>query len=180
MALTWDDPGDASITGYRILRRNRETDPYGQFQTIDDDTGSAATSYTDNTVATDTRYVYRVKAINGAGLSERSNHVRADNVKDSAPARPTGLSATASRDAATLTWDDPGDGSITGYRILRRNRDTDAVGEFTVVNSDTGSAATTYTDETVEPGNRYAYRVKAINADGSSEPSDFVRADTRD
>ena len=40
------------------------------------------------------------------------------------PNKPTGLSATASHDSVTLNWDDPGDDDITGYMILRRNRDT--------------------------------------------------------
>ena len=39
---------------------------------------------------------------------------------DSAPAKPTGLSATATHDRVTLTWDDPNDDSVTGYVILRR------------------------------------------------------------
>ena len=49
------------------------------------------------------------------------------------PASPTGLSATASYDQVTLSWDDPGDDTITGYVILRRNRDIHAEGEFTTL-----------------------------------------------
>ena len=37
----------------------------------------------------------------------------------SAPAKPTGLSATASHDQVALTWDEPNDDSITGYVVLR-------------------------------------------------------------
>ena len=48
----------------------------------------------------------------------------------SAPAQPTGLSATASHDSVTLTWDDPGDASITGYVILRRVRVNDQGGRL--------------------------------------------------
>ena len=36
------------------------------------------------------------------------------------PAKPRNLSATATHDSVTLTWDDPGDDTITGYVILRR------------------------------------------------------------
>ena len=32
-----------------------------------------------------------------------------------APAKPTGLTGTVSPDDVSLSWDDPGDGSITGY-----------------------------------------------------------------
>ena len=55
------------------------------------------------------------------------------------PARPTGLSATASHDSVTLTWDDPGDDSITGYVILRRVRENDVGGDFSELVPDTGS-----------------------------------------
>ena len=37
----------------------------------------------------------------------------------SAPDKPRGLYATASHDQVVVTWDDPGDDSITGYVILR-------------------------------------------------------------
>ena len=43
-----------------------------------DDTGSTAASYTDTWTSDDTRYVYRVKAINSAGLSKWFNYVRID------------------------------------------------------------------------------------------------------
>ncbi len=95
-----------------------------------------------------------------------------------APAKPTGLSAEVSHDSVTLTWDDPQDGSITGYVILRRNRDTDAQGQFTELVADTGSAATTYTDETVAAATPYTYRIKAINAHGSSWRSRWFHIDT--
>ena len=94
------------------------------------------------------------------------------------PAKPTGLSATASHDEVTLTWDDPNDDTITGYVILRRNRDTDAEGEFTNLVEDTGSAATTYTDDTVAAETPYTYRIKAINEHGTSERSRWVHVET--
>ena len=68
------------------------------------------------------------------------------------PAKPTGLSAAAvSHDAVTLAWDNPQDDSITGYVILRRDREIHPVGTFVTITDDTGSADTTYTDDTVEP-----------------------------
>ena len=75
MSLSWDDPGDDSITGYRILRRDIVNDPPGTFSTVANDTGSAATSYTDSTVAASTRYAYRVVALNANGASPRSGYV---------------------------------------------------------------------------------------------------------
>ena len=94
------------------------------------------------------------------------------------PAKPTGLSATPSHDRVVLTWDDPNDDTITGYVILRRNRETDAQGQFTELAPDTGTAATTYTDDTVAAETPYTYRIKAINEHGTSERSRWVHVET--
>ena len=79
----------------------------------------------------------------------------------SAPDKPTGLSATASHDSVTLNWDDPGDDSITGYVILRRVRVNNTGGKFSELVPDTGTAATTYTDDSVQANTTYTYRIKA-------------------
>ena len=44
----------------------------------EDDTGSTATTFTDTDVTAGVRHVYRVKAVNAAGLSQRSNYARAE------------------------------------------------------------------------------------------------------
>ena len=87
------------------------------------------------------------------------------------PDKPRGLEATATHDSVTLTWDDPQDDSITGYVILRRIPAVDPQGQFSELVSDTGTDATTYTDDTVSAETRYTYRIKAINEHGVSERS---------
>lgn len=72
VTLSWSDPGDSSITGYQILRRDPAVDPNRQFHVIEEDTGSAGTSYVDATVVASRAYVYRVKARNAEGLSSWS------------------------------------------------------------------------------------------------------------
>ena len=93
------------------------------------------------------------------------------------PAKPRGLTGTATHDSVTLTWDDPGDDSITGYVILRRVRVNDQGGDFSVLVADTGTAATTYTDNTVAASTTYTYRIKAINQHGASERSRWFHID---
>ena len=97
----------------------------------------------------------------------------------SVPDQPTGLSTEASHDRVNLTWDDPNDASITHYQVLRRDRAVHDTGEFVTIDSDTGSATTSYTDDTVEPEKRYVYRVEAVNAHGASRWSSFARATPR-
>ena len=178
VTLTWDDPGDDSITGYVILRRIPGVDPEGHFDVLVADTGTATTTSADNTVSAETRYTYRIKAINEHGTSERSRWVHIDTPAAPVPDKPTGLSATATHGQVVLTWDDPGDDSITGYVILRRVRENDTGGDFSVLVADTGSAATTYTDITVAANTTYTYRIKAINEHGTSERSRWYHIDT--
>ena len=166
VVLTWDDPDDDTITGYVILRRLRYDDPSGHFDELVADTGTAATTYTDDTVKANTHYTYRIKAINGAGTSERSRWSHIDVPAAPVPDKPTGLEATESHGQVVLTWNDPQDDSITGYVILRRVRENNTGGDFSVLVADTGSAATTYT-----------YRIKAINEHGTSERSRWFHID---
>ena len=177
VTLTWDDPGDDSITGYVILRRIPGVDSEGHFDVLVADTGTDATTYTDDTVSAETRYTYRIKAINGAGTSERSRWSHIDTPAAPVPDKPTGLEATESDGQVVLTWDDPGDDSITGYVILRRVRENNTGGDFSVLVADTGTAATTYTDDTVAAGATYTYRIKAINEHGTSERSRWYHID---
>ena len=76
----------------------------------------------------------------------------------SAPAAPTNLVSTSvAHDSVALSWDDPGDASITGYVILRRDIVNQPPGDFDVIEDDTTSAATSYVDVGVAPSTRYAY-----------------------
>ena len=80
VTLRWDDPSDASITHYEILRRDRAIHEVGEFVTINPDTGSPETTYADATVKPEQSYVYRVRAVNAHGVSESSGFSRADTL----------------------------------------------------------------------------------------------------
>ena len=94
------------------------------------------------------------------------------------PDKPTGVVVTTTHDSVSLTWEDPADSTITHYQIFRRDRAVHDPGEFVEIDSNTGSATTSYTDANVEPEGSYVYRVKAVNQHGASTWSNFVRADT--
>ncbi len=86
VSLEWDGPGDDSITGYQVLRQSRDGDAYGddkgapEFAVIADDTASADAEYRDSSVTPGTRYVYRIKARNAAGLSPWSSFANAETL----------------------------------------------------------------------------------------------------
>ena len=184
VALAWDDPSDASITHYQIFRRDRDVHDAGEFVTIQENTGSAAASYTDDTVEPEKRYVYRVKAVNQHGASTWSDFVRADTpaAPDPADLAPSGLEVSLVENRVTLTWDAPASdaASVTGYEILRR-RPNDGEAALTTLVADTGNAETGYTDDTAnEPGVRYTYRVKALRDGEQSKVSNYDRIDLPD
>ena len=77
VTLNCNAPDDDSVTGYQILRR-RPSEGESTLLVYVEDTGNTATTYTDSDVTAGILHVYRVKAINDAGLSERSNYVQAD------------------------------------------------------------------------------------------------------
>ena len=96
-------------------------------------------------------------------------------VKDHPPAAPTGLiAARIGHSVLTLTWDDPQDDTITGYRVLR-GAEAD---NLAVINSDTASNATEYEDDTVAPETAYHYAVLARSANGEGAQSDIISATT--
>ena len=93
------------------------------------------------------------------------------------PAKPQGLTGTFTHEAVSLTWDDPGDSTITGYQILRRDRAIHGPGEFQIHVDDTGTADSAYVDRDVLPEGSYTYRIRARNAAGPGKRSGKFRAD---
>ena len=72
-----------------------------------------------------------------------------------------------------LTWFNPAQNdSITGYQILR-GPDADSLA---VIEDDTGSTSTSYTDETPPAGQTHTYAMKARNASGLSDLSNTATA----
>ena len=163
--LVWQDPSDDSITGYQILR-GPDAD---SLAVIEEDTGSSATIYTDTSPPAGQTHTYAVKARNAAGLSPLSDTVTV-TVPPAAP-NLTGIALTP-EGQVMLVWQDPSDDSITGYQILR-GPDADSLA---VIEEDTGSSATIYTDTSPPAGQTHTYAVKARNAAGLSPLSDTVTA----
>ena len=91
-----------------------------------------------------------------------------DATGENPPAAPDGLEAAAEHDAVTLTWTASTDETVTHYAVLRRNRSTDALGVFHVIQANAGSG-TSYTDGSVSAESKYGYRVKAVSPTGVSQ-----------
>ena len=69
VTLTWDVADDPTVTGYLVLRRIARQNTFSKFEV----TNGTATTYVDTTdIEPGTKYIYRVHAVNAAGLSEVS------------------------------------------------------------------------------------------------------------
>ena len=96
-------------------------------------------------------------------------------VKAHPPAAPTGLAASSiEHDSLTLTWNDPQEAGITGYRVLR-GTDADSL---STIEADTESARAEYTDTTVAAETTYFYAVLALSADGYGAQSTALSVTT--
>ena len=168
VSLRWDDPGDDSITSYQILRRDADTDAPGVFYVHVDNTGSVGNSYVDSDIEPDTRYVYRIKARNAAGLSDQSSYFNANT-----PAAPATVEVEAVPIVVTSTTDD--------YFVLyvQHQWDENTSVELPVLVKE-GEAGTTTLAENLEALPKERYRVEKyliaspadIDGDGIDDISD--------
>jgi len=165
--LTWDGVEDA--TSYRVLRKGSEDSEHLQIATPTDN------SHTDSDVEVNQSYSYQVQAVNDEGSSEPTESVTVV-VLPAPPLTPSGLSATATHEAVSLSWQAPEDDSITSYMVYRLVRDADPPEDPGLVGI-VGSDATEYTDSEVEADTAYEYRVVSVNLSAQSEPA-TVEVDT--
>ena len=175
--LSWTAPGStggSAITGYKIESSSNGTDGWTD-QVADTSTTTTTYEHT-GLMAGETRH-YRVSAINTNGTGDPSN-VDSATTDATAPGAPTGLTATASGTTAiNLSWTAPastGGSAITGYKIEVAPDGT----SWTDLVANTSNTTTAYAHTGLTAGDTRHYRVSAINANGTGDPSNVDSATT--
>ena len=161
--LRWVDV--AGEAGYQVERR---VDGTAQWVRVGN-TAANVVTFADDELDRGRTYVYRVRAINGAGPSPYSN-TAAVNVpgETGLPAAPRGLNAAlAGERRVVLEWADVA--GERGYKVERR-LDGSGSGDWVQIGA-TGENVARFVDERVEPGKTYVYRVRAFSAAGHSSYS---------
>ena len=172
VTLRWEAPDDDTVTGYQILRKRISRGEQTLLVHVND-TGSTATEYTDSEVTPDVLHAYRVKAINAAGLSKRSNVVKVTPVD---PEQPSGNSAATGRPSIggtpqvgeTLTADTSGIGDDDGLTKVSYSYQwvvTDG-GAYIDISGETGA---TYTLVSADRGLYIQVRVSFTDDAGNGE-----------
>ena len=179
LVLTWDPPAapNAAPTDYHVnWAKSAEDYPA--------DTAEAGNAHPTGTTHTlsgldyDTDYNIRVRAryTDGENAASPWNGPWTETtarVKLPLPMALNIMGAAVSPESQVfLFWSDPSNDSITGYQILRG---PDAA-NLVVIEEDTGSSSTSYTDATPPAGETHTYGVKARNATGLSELSNTLTA----
>ena len=175
--LSWSPPtddGGSAITGYLI----EVSKDGGRSWRALANTESTVTTFEHTGLDPQTTRHYRVYAINSIGTGPPSNVASATTVATppGAPGRLVAEAVDSSR--IDLSWsaprDDGGD-MIAGYQI---QFSADQGLSWSVLEVNTGSTETTYSDVDLAPGTTRYYRVLAINSVGPGTPSNVASATT--
>jgi predicted RNA-binding protein len=156
--LLWTD--NSSNEQVFVLERSIDS---GLFNVLSDTIAANTQIYSDQNVATQHTYSYRIKARNASGDSGYSNAATI-NVGVFVPATPSSFQSTLSGgNNIPLTWIDNSDNEQ--YFVLERSIDS---GVFNVLSSTIVPNTQTYTDQDVATQHTYGYRIKARNTSGDS------------
>ena len=158
ITLNWNDNSD-NESGFEI---ERSLTPVTGFALIFT-TAANATSYTNTGLAEDTRYYYRVRAVNAAGPSGYTGEASAKTLLLAPPAPTNLLLSNVTTSSIDLAWTD-NSVTETGFEIERSL----LPGSGFVLIHTTLANVTTYSNTGLDDATRYYYRVRAVNATGPS------------
>jgi fibronectin type 3 domain-containing protein len=165
ITVTWSDRSD-NETGFEIDRQEAD----GAFL-LRASPPADATSYPDFGLRPGTRYTYRIRAVNEDGASASSSPLSATSL--TVPGPPMSLAAAAAGPRQVdLTWRDASSNE-TGFTLERKT----GAGEFSALEQ-LAANQQGYADTTVSPNTTYGYRLRAFNAEGTSDPSAETAATT--
>ena len=173
--LAWTANTEANVVGYNVYRRVGTS---GSFALLNPDAPILQTNFTDAAAPTDgTRSYYRVAAVDEHG--QESPAATADAVRGvdtTPPAKPIGLTTTATPDGVFLDFADNTEPDLAGYNVYRS---TGATGTFSKLNGGTLRASSDFTDATAAAGATYYYRVTAVDQSGNESAASSTVAGTR-
>ena len=122
VVLTWSDPGDVSITGYK-LSYGKTSERDDATWTLIDGSSAATVTHTVEDLNNDTEYSFQIRAVNGAGDGAPTGWATATPATTVTIKPPWGLRILREvNNRLYLTWGAPTDPHRTGWRVRYRQR----------------------------------------------------------
>ena len=167
VTLSWSASTECDLKEYRLYR-GISAQPTSRVATIPKDTET----YTDTGLSNGQVYYYRLTAVDEAGNeSDYTGDIEVTPVMpgdNEAPAKPAGLTASASGNQIELEWTANSENDLQEYRLYR-STDPDPTDQIATILKGTK----TYTDADVVVEQTYYYRLRAVDTSGNeSEYSD--------
>jgi|FLOH01.1.fsa_nt_gi fibronectin type 3 domain-containing protein len=175
VTLEWTLSPESDVLAYVISRKLSSSADW----TVIDSLGSGIRQYKDEYLEYDLTYYYAIQATDRAGnISAYSSTVEAYPRNENSPSKPYGLKVNAHHQLilgggeqvdVQISWSPNTDSDIDRYAIYRSTNQS-----FAAVDSNKifTTEVTSYSDNDVEAGTRYYYRIRAIDrADWESDPS---------
>ena len=122
VALSWDDPGDATIDRYQYRYRNTSDSGWRPDWTDIAASHAGTTTHTLAGLTNGVEYTFQVRRMYlENGEDDPGAHGEVKSIPRGALGAPANLSAVSAGDGEiALNWDDPGDITITGYQYRLR------------------------------------------------------------
>ncbi|KAM4759396.1 immunoglobulin-like and fibronectin type III domain-containing protein 1 [Cyanocitta cristata] len=171
ITIQWKPPKDDGGKPVQRYLVERQQVGRNNWETLGE-TPRSCTSFTTSKVEEEMSYYFRVRAVNAEGVSDalESGEVKAaGKASPGAPDPPEIISA--SRDTITISWKAPrktGTSQIMGYIVQKRKKGTVTWLPVTSVPVKDKKLKVTGLKEGVQ----YEFRVAAVNAAGTGQPSD--------
>ncbi|XP_050840904.1 immunoglobulin-like and fibronectin type III domain-containing protein 1 [Serinus canaria] len=171
ITIQWKPPKDDGGKPVQRYLVERQQVGRNDWETLGE-TPRSCTSFTTSKVEEEMSYYFRVRAVNAEGVSDalESGEVKAAGKGSPGVPDPPEI-ISASRDTITISWKSPcktGTSQIMGYIVQKRKKGT--VTWLPVTNGPVKDKKLKVTG--LKKGVQYEFRVAAVNAAGTGQPSD--------
>ena len=170
VVLSWGDVKDGSITKYQFREQAPFDEDWWCWNTFSGGSGTI-NSHTLGVLPGGATYRIQLRAVNEAGESAASEaSVTLPASSSSVPAAPSGLTAEGGDQSIALSWNDPGDDSITGYQF--RERFSEEFGWHCWRHIESDASTTSHTMPDLTNGTRYEVQLRALSSAGAGRPGE--------
>ena len=180
VALSWDDPGDATIDRYQYRYRNTSDSGWRPDWTDIAASDAATTSHTLAGLTNGVEYTFQVRRMYlENGQDDPGAHGDVKSIPRGPLGAPANLSAVSAGDGEiALSWDDPGDITISGYQFRLRLSSATAWSPDWADFAGSNAATTSHTLSGLDNDVRYTVEVRALR-DGVGGPASSGSATPR-